>query len=71
MPAEILPAQSCHLQVTMVIDLGAIYEKSSSMTPYERICQLMSRDGSAQKQSRLYQTMTPIFGYSHLKKTSI
>ena len=43
----------------MVIDVGAINEISSSMTPYETICQLMSRDGSVQKQSRLYQTMTP------------
>ena len=31
------------------------------MTPYEWICQLMSRDGSVQKQSGLYQTMTPFF----------
>ena len=41
------------------LTLGAICEKSSSMTPYEWICQLMSRDGSVQKQSGLYQTMTP------------
>ena len=31
------------------LTLGAICEKSSSMTPYEWICQLMSRDGSVQK----------------------
>ena len=31
------------------------------MTPYGWICQLMSRDGSVQKQSGLYQTMTPFF----------
>ena len=37
------------------------------MTPYEWICQLMSRDGSVQKQSGLYQTMTPIFCYSHFE----
>ena len=48
------PAQMCHLLVTIVIDC----DKSSSMTPYETICQLLSRDGSVQKQYRLYQTMT-------------
>ena len=51
--------------------LGAICEKSSSMTPYEWICQLMSRDGSVQKQSGLYQTMTPMFCYSHLKTVNL
>ena len=45
----------------MVIDFGAICEKSSTLTPYETICQLMSRDGSVQTQSGLYQTMTPFF----------
>ena len=29
------------------------------------------RDGSVQKQSRLYQTMTPIFCYSHLKTVNL
>ena len=28
------------------------------MTPYETMCQLLSREGSIQTQSRLYQTMT-------------
>ena len=31
----------------------------------------MSRDGSVQKQSGLYQTMTPIFCYSHLKTVNL
>ena len=71
MQAEIVHAQSCHLQETRVIDFGRDCEKSSSMTPYEWICQLMSRDGSVQKQSGLYQTMTPIFCYSHLKTVNL
>ena len=45
----------------MAIDSGDICEKSRPMTPYESKCQLMSRDGSVHKQSRLYQTMTPNF----------
>ena len=44
---------------------------TSSMTPYERICQLMSRDGSVQNQSGLYQTMTPILYYNHLQTVNI
>ena len=62
MTAVIFPAKRCHLHVAMVIDLWHDLENSSSMTPYATICQLMSRDGSVTKQSRLYELIskTPI-----------
>ena len=54
------------------LTLGVICEKSSCMTPYEWIFQLMSRDGPSKKNlGYKYQTMTPIFCYSHLKTVNL
>ena len=62
----ILPAQ-----LTMVITSGANSEKPSSMTPTKRYANYCPEMDMLKIQYRLYQTMIPLFRYSHFETVNL